>query len=722
MEADASPRVRTRDGLATVLSLVAAAVIFAVMIGSGLFLNARSDAKSRNVSATVAVVAVLSRKLTQLQAAMLDVHQTRPTPEILGLVDSIDQGLPALIEGKTAEGALGQTVKLEPPSSAVSLDQLHSALAQWQPASDAIRHYHDALGRNGATAVLNDTEPTLATTFENVGAETTRISEAQISADQTTRNAITAGAIVLLALILVILIRRINTSRDRVAEYAAAMETRNNELIAAANALAESKSGTDVIMDTVSQGLFLMNAELKIEGQYSRELEDIFRVNELRGSNVLNLLQRILTERMYNTTRDYFALLFNTSKKERVVLKVNPLQQVEVNFANASGGYTSRYLSFAFRRIMSDGAVSRIFVAVNDITKNVELEQQLRSAELAKDRQFDFLLGVLHLAPAELDEFVSSTREQLSVMNAALRVQDFAGATTGQMANFRGRLDTVFKAVHSVKGHAQAVKFSHFVDLCHQLESQLVMLRNRSALSGDDFLSVVIAQAELAKDIDELMEVRGRFGAVSAIASPAIDRSKPNLVTTLERLVDSTAETQQKRVRFEAIGLDVSVLDDTARRLVTDTLIQFARNSVTHGIELPEERIRAGKVPIASVTLTVQIDPATGTFAFTFRDDGRGLDPAAIKAHAVERGIISAAEAQALTPPQAIGLIFRPGFSTAGESTTDGGRGFGMNIVKENIVDRLGGKINLRSEPQRFTEFVVAFPLKTAPALAGASA
>ena len=519
------------------------------------------------------------------------------------------------------------------------------------------------------------------------------------------------------------MIRRINKSRDRVAEYAAAMEARNEELVAAAKALAESKSGTDVIMDTVSQGLFLMNAELKIEGQYSRELEDIFRVNELRGYNVLNLLQRILTERMYNTTRDYFSLLFNTAKKERVVLKVNPLQQVEVNFANASGGYTSRYLSFAFRRIMNDdGAVSRIFVAVNDITKNVELEQQLRSAEMAKDRQFDFLLGVLHLAPAELDDFVSSTREQLSVMNAALRVQDFAGATTGQMANFRQRLDTVFKAVHSVKGHAQAVKFSHFVDLCHQLESQLVMLRNRSALSGDDFLSVVIAQAELAKDIDELMEVRGRFGAVSAIASPAIDRSKPSLVTTLERLVDSTAETQQKRARFEAIGLDVSMLDETARRLLTDTLIQFARNSVTHGIELPEERIRAGKVPIASITLTVQVDPAAGTFAFTFRDDGRGLDPSAIKAHAVERGVISAADAQALSAPQAIGLIFRPGFSTAGETTADGGRGFGMNIVKENIVDRLGGKINLRSEPQRFTEFVVAIPLKTAAAFAGASA
>jgi two-component system chemotaxis sensor kinase CheA len=102
------------------------------------------------------------------------------------------------------------------------------------------------------------------------------------------------------------------------------------------------------------------------------------------------------------------------------------------------------------------------------------------------------------------------------------------------------------------------------------------------------------------------------------------------------------------------------------------------------------------------------------SFVFTFRDDGRGLDPSHIRDRAVSKGLIAPDAAASMTDEQIVALIFRPGFSTSEETTTDAGRGIGMNVIKEAIVDKLGGRLSLNSEPGKFTEFSFTIPLKPA--------
>jgi signal transduction histidine kinase len=480
----------------------------------------------------------------------------------------------------------------------------------------------------------------------------------------------------------------------------------------ATNDLAAAAARTDRIMETVSQGLFLMDPGYRIEGQYSRATDAIFRALDLEGINVLELLGRMLTERMYAITRDYFALLFDPAKKERTVLRVNPLLAVEVNFPNPEGGFISRYLSFAFRRIIAGGVVTQVFVAVDDITTRVELETQIRDSESTKNRQFQFLLGVMHVSPKDLDEFITGAQEQLSIMNTALRTQDFTAASPGQLNIFKQRLSTVFRAVHTLKGSAQTLKLTHFVDLCHEFESKVAALRSKMSLVGDDFLSIVIAQSEITKDIEELADVRVRFLSLRTTqTSGPLERRATDLLTSIANLIESSAESQRKKARLEALGFETARLPDDIRRIVRDVVIQLSRNSITHGVESPEDRLELGKLPVATITIAAKADAPADTFAFTFRDDGRGLDPAAIKESAMKKGLLNAEEAEAMSAAEAIGLIFRPGFSTATEITEDAGRGFGMNIVKEMVVDRLGGKVSIRSEPTRFTEFTIAIPL-----------
>jgi signal transduction histidine kinase len=241
----------------------------------------------------------------------------------------------------------------------------------------------------------------------------------------------------------------------------------------------------------------------------------------------------------------------------------------------------------------------------------------------------------------------------------------------------------------------------------------MAALRTKAALVGDDFLSIVLAQTELAKDIDELAEVRVRFLSLrtAAPAPQGLERRATDLLTSIANLIESSAESQRKKARLESLGFETARLPDDVRRIVRDIVIQLSRNSISHGVELPEERIEVGKLPVATITIAAKPGAPPDTFAFTFRDDGRGLDPRAIKESAIKKGMLNAEEAEAMSPAQAIGLIFRPGFSTASTITDDAGRGFGMNIVKELVVDRLGGKVSMKSEPARFTEFSITIPL-----------
>jgi chemotaxis protein histidine kinase CheA len=457
---------------------------------------------------------------------------------------------------------------------------------------------------------------------------------------------------------------------------------------------------------------------------------------------------------MAGIVTEYFTLFFDASKKERVVQKVNPLARLEVSFVDPAGGYTTRTLSFAFKRIMRDDQIWRIFFAVEDITANVAMETQIREAETTKQRQFEFLLGILHVEPRELDDFIAAAREQLTTMSGALRMRQFAGATASQTAMYKQRLETVFRSVHTVKGHAQLLKFNHFVEFAHEFEDKITALRNKGSVSGEDFLGIAMTQAQLQQGIDDLVQIRSQFLALSsAVAAgktggsamaakpapapephangvansapppppppapaPAAAPAGDDVLAGLGALAVKTAVMQRKRVKFEAAGFERVHFSDTARRSMRDVLVQFVRNSVTHGVELPDQRAKLGKPAGATIRVEATVDEPADRLTVTFRDDGAGLDTAKICAAAIAKGVVTEAEAAALSPGATIGLIFRPGFSTAETVTEDAGRGFGMDIVKDIVVDKLGGKLNMRTEPQKFTEFIVSLPLRAVSA------
>ncbi|NLF52590.1 MAG: chemotaxis protein CheA [Leptolinea sp.] len=172
-----------------------------------------------------------------------------------------------------------------------------------------------------------------------------------------------------------------------------------------------------------------------------------------------------------------------------------------------------------------------------------------------------------------------------------------------------------------------------------------------------------------------------------------------DLSAKLNKKIDLTIEGENTE-------LDRSVIEE-----INDPLIHLIRNSVDHGIETAEERLKAGKPERAQIKLTARHEQ--GRIILTVEDDGKGIDPQKIRAVAVGKGVISEADANALHDDEAINLIFSSGFSTARVVNDVSGRGVGLDIVRNNI-QRLNGTVMVETEMGEGTRFMVTLPLTLA--------
>jgi two-component system chemotaxis sensor kinase CheA len=176
------------------------------------------------------------------------------------------------------------------------------------------------------------------------------------------------------------------------------------------------------------------------------------------------------------------------------------------------------------------------------------------------------------------------------------------------------------------------------------------------------------------------------------------------------RVVRDVAKQCGKDVALELSGentdLDKGILDSLA-----EPLMHLVRNAVDHGIEPADERLTVGKP--ARGTLYLNAYHQGTQVVIEIRDDGRGIDPARLRARAVEKGILKPEEAQRLTEQETQNLIFESGFSTAAEVTEVSGRGIGMDVVR-TVIERLKGTVHVSSQKGKGTTFQLRAPLTLA--------
>ncbi len=174
------------------------------------------------------------------------------------------------------------------------------------------------------------------------------------------------------------------------------------------------------------------------------------------------------------------------------------------------------------------------------------------------------------------------------------------------------------------------------------------------------------------------------------------------------RLVRDASKSLSKTIKLDIIGedteLDKSVIED-----LLDPLIHCVRNSVDHGIEIPEDRIKSGKPPEGIVTLRARNEGSM--IIIDIEDDGKGIDIDAVRAKAIDRGVIH--PSKVLSDVEAFNLIFDAGFSTAKQVSDISGRGVGLDVVKRKI-EKLNGNVNVWSEVGKGSKITIKIPLTLA--------
>jgi len=174
------------------------------------------------------------------------------------------------------------------------------------------------------------------------------------------------------------------------------------------------------------------------------------------------------------------------------------------------------------------------------------------------------------------------------------------------------------------------------------------------------------------------------------------------------RLVRDLSRRYGKQVNLDLEGehteLDRNIVEELA-----DPLMHMVRNAIDHGIEMPEERVRAGKP--ATARLTLKAGHQAGHIIIQVSDDGRGLDKEKILSKAREKNLIPAGAE--LTESEIFNLIFQPGFSTADKVTDVSGRGVGMDVVRKH-VQKLRGRVDASSVSGQGSSFLMKLPLTLA--------
>ncbi len=248
------------------------------------------------------------------------------------------------------------------------------------------------------------------------------------------------------------------------------------------------------------------------------------------------------------------------------------------------------------------------------------------------------------------------------------------------------------------------------LDELMNLIGELVLAKNRLIKIYND----VEERYEGEKFLDELNQVVSSISIVTTDLQIAVMKTRMlpigKVFNKFPRLVRDLSRELGKKVKLIIEGEDTE-LDKSIIEEIGDPLVHMIRNSVDHGIEPPEERIKKGKPETGTVWLKAYNEG--NMIVIEIKDDGKGMDPEKLKEIAIKKGIITPNEAENISDKEAFMLIFKPGFSTASKVTNISGRGVGMDVVKTNI-EKLNGIIEVDSIPGKGTTFKLKIPLTLA--------
>lgn len=294
------------------------------------------------------------------------------------------------------------------------------------------------------------------------------------------------------------------------------------------------------------------------------------------------------------------------------------------------------------------------------------------------------------------------------------RICQTLAAWREQAGNDAAQRNKLQRALHTFKGSARMAGAMRLGELAHRIEGCIAhaVAQGRFDAGLWEELDQYLLRIDAA--IEELSGGEVAEGLMDEVASSATRPPRDvesgqgvrfgSISERLYRVVRQTAKELGKRVNLELAGTEIRLESGVLERM-TAPIEHLLRNAIAHGIEIPEQRERAGKSIIGEVSLVLRQE--NGQLQFTLGDDGAGLNMARLKQRALESGLLQ--PGQEISEGQAIQMIFMPGVSTAQEVTEICGRGIGLDVVRSEVA-ALGGRLDVASVPGRGLDFTITLP------------
>lgn len=458
------------------------------------------------------------------------------------------------------------------------------------------------------------------------------------------------------------------------------------------------------ILDTLSEGLFLLHEDFHISMQPSKRLKNLLPQLTENGQNFLELAGDILpSTQKLSATKMFIEQLYNPRVVEKLIHSLNPLDKVEV--ASAHSPNDTRILGFHFTRIMDGTRIAKVLVSVKDLTDSVRIEARLQREQEQNDLQIEMISKMLNAEESIMRSFLHISLKQLAQINQILKQPN------NSSSDLNDKLRLISQEIHAFKGEASMLDMSAFRLAAEAFEDMIKDMYQKRDLSGNDFIPLVTELDSLIEKLAQAEELHRKItGRLNNPMPAPTAASATDLGTILGKFVVNMGYRHNKNVIMETSGLEYLKQENESFPAVKDIIIQILRNAVVHGIEPVRARTLNGKSSEGHIKLGVL--PSGGKMRITIEDDGRGIDLNALRQKAVEMKLATPQEIKNWSDNQLFSLIFRPNFSTLpeGENNEDAGRGVGMDVVRSRIKS-LNGNIAIQTQAGQYTRFTIILPL-----------
>lgn len=463
---------------------------------------------------------------------------------------------------------------------------------------------------------------------------------------------------------------------------------------------------TDAVFKNIHEGIFQLDDSLKIGPLCSNYFEELFFNIDFREKTFTKFLSEIgVPGKEVSVTEDYLKLFFNEGINLALLGQVNPLDKVTVSLIDKNGLAAEKYLSFSFSVFRNVNDRMEILGTVKDITDEVLYAEALREEEEKNREKMEQMFQVLHVDPEVMAEFFEDSQNEIDHINGLLK---------SNREDYRETLQEIFMAVHSIKGNAQLLGMKNLASMLHRIEDSIKGLLDQKVIIWENILDFAIRLKDIQEGINdlkerirEILEFQSNFRGLADNAG-LFERA-------LQRVLFTEGAQAGKVINLECSSFNSREIPEEHRKLVKDIFIQLARNSVSHGIEKPEERAAKKKNSSGTIYLSMSrySDPESdaGYIDYCFRDDGAGINVDLVAKKARASGLIKEGEQFSLS--DAVKYIFSSGFSTADSANLGAGRGIGLSIVKSR-VSAAKGKIKVKTQRDRYCEFIITLPSEAA--------